>query len=180
MGLLDPLFGYNFEKIGTYITYGSFDKLWCSFGWHRIGGKIVLYCMMPFVRWLAEFFETMAGQAVRKSALRGCGGGARPTWMYTTGLDWWQPIWMHSWLNWCMHDWRKICDQCVQKMKSKYRSKSICVIKVGNQSPDGSESIWLMYTIEVRTIDIRDWTTQFDENINHLISHHQVDKGHTW
>ena len=28
MGLLDPLLGYNFENMGTYITYGTFDKLW--------------------------------------------------------------------------------------------------------------------------------------------------------
>ena len=26
MGLLDPFVGYNFENMGTYITYGSFDK----------------------------------------------------------------------------------------------------------------------------------------------------------
>ena len=54
MGLLDPLFGYNFENIGTYIPYGSFVKLWCQrglaeshfemttfFGMYRVDGNVV-------------------------------------------------------------------------------------------------------------------------------------------
>ena len=28
MGLLDPFVGYNFENMGTYITYGVRDRLW--------------------------------------------------------------------------------------------------------------------------------------------------------
>ena len=28
MGLLDPFGGYNFENMGTYITYGVRDRLW--------------------------------------------------------------------------------------------------------------------------------------------------------
>ena len=30
MELLDPFVGYNFENMGTYITYGVHDRLWCG------------------------------------------------------------------------------------------------------------------------------------------------------